>query len=134
MLAHKINLISRVNPLQYLMTRPTLSGRLAKWSMFLLQFDITFIPLRAIKGQAVADFLAAHPIPAESPLNDDLPDEQIMSLEEQEGKTWEFYFDGAASSQKIGEPHEVIPGKAGIGLVFITGILALFLPFLRALH
>ncbi|KAI0513585.1 hypothetical protein KFK09_009612 [Dendrobium nobile] len=88
--------------------------------MFLLQFDISFIPLRAIKGQAVADFLAAHPIPAESPLNDDLPDEQIMSLEEQEGNTWELYFDGAASSQKIEEPQEVIPGKAGIGSVFIT--------------
>ncbi|XP_028548535.1 uncharacterized protein LOC114579037, partial [Dendrobium catenatum] len=84
------------------------------------QFDITFIPLRAIKDQVVADFLAAHPIPAESPLNDDLPDEQIMSLEEQEGNTWELYFDGAASSQKIEESQEVIPGKAGIRLVFIT--------------
>ncbi|PKU85203.1 putative mitochondrial protein [Dendrobium catenatum] len=30
MLSHSISLISKVNPLQYLMTRPTLSGRLAR--------------------------------------------------------------------------------------------------------
>ncbi|NAU33243.1 hypothetical protein EE082_27610 [Klebsiella pneumoniae] len=36
MLSHKISLVSRVNPLQYLMTRPTLSGLLARWSMILL--------------------------------------------------------------------------------------------------
>ncbi|KAI0519706.1 hypothetical protein KFK09_007165 [Dendrobium nobile] len=102
------------------MTRPTLSGRLARWSMILLQFEITFIPLRAVKGQAVADFLAAHPLPAESPLNDDLPDEQIMSLKEPNNQVWEMYFDGAASSQR-GKAHQpTIPGKAGIGLVFIT--------------
>ncbi|PKU59891.1 hypothetical protein MA16_Dca028303 [Dendrobium catenatum] len=93
MLSHSVNLISRVNPLQYLMTRPTLSGRLARWSMIFLQFEITFTPLRAMKGQAVADFLAAHPLPADSPLNDDLPDEQIMSLRESDEAVWELYFD-----------------------------------------
>lgn len=41
MLSHKVNLISRVNPLQYLMTRPILSGRLARWAIILLQFSIT---------------------------------------------------------------------------------------------
>ncbi|NAU33239.1 reverse transcriptase-like protein, partial [Klebsiella pneumoniae] len=120
MLSHRIELISKVNQLQYLMTRPTLSGRLARWSMILLQFDITFVPLRAVKGQALADFLAAHPIPAESPLNDDLPDEQIITLEDHKTATWELYFDGAASSFRSKEPQGIIPGKAGIGIVFIT--------------
>lgn len=120
MLSHKVNLISRLNPLQSLMTRPTLSGRLARWSMILLQFDRTFFPLRAVKGQALADFLAAHPLPAESPFNDDLPDEQIMSLGEQDNWCWEMYFDGASSSQKGEEPHTIIPSKAGIGFIFRT--------------
>ena len=91
-------IISRVNPLQYLMTRPTLSGRLARWSMILSQFDITFVPSKAIKGQALADFLAAHPLPADSPLNDDLPDEPVMSLEGTTLRRWELYFDGASSA------------------------------------
>ena len=79
MLSHKITLISKVDPLKFLMTRPTLTGRLAKWAVLLLQFDITYIPQKAIKGQALADFLAAHPLPADSPLNDELPDKQIFS-------------------------------------------------------
>ncbi|PKU82912.1 hypothetical protein MA16_Dca006210 [Dendrobium catenatum] len=102
------------------MTRPTLSGRLARWAMILLQFDITFTPQRAVKGQALADFLAAHPIPAGSPLNDDLPDEQIMSLDNHESPAWELYFDGAASFQRGTEPQSLLPGKAGVGLIFIT--------------
>lgn len=118
MLSHKIQLISNVNPLQYLMTRPTLSGRLARWSMILLQFEITYVPLRAVKGQAIADFLAAHPIPESSPLNDDLPDEQVLSVGEPAKAVWEMYFDGAASIQK--ESNSYSPGKAGVGLVFLT--------------
>ena len=34
-----------------------------------------FIPQKAIKGQAKADFLAGHPVSGSSKLYDDLPDE-----------------------------------------------------------
>jgi RNase H-like domain found in reverse transcriptase/Reverse transcriptase (RNA-dependent DNA polymerase) len=44
MLAHKIILISKVDPLKYLMTRPMLTGRLAKWAIILAEFDITYTP------------------------------------------------------------------------------------------
>ncbi|XP_028547905.1 uncharacterized protein LOC114578685, partial [Dendrobium catenatum] len=88
--------------------------------MILLQFEILFTPIRAVKGQAVADFLAAHPLPADSPLNDDLPDEQIKSLRESGEAVWELYFDGAASSRKNVTQQYVIPEKAGVGLIFIT--------------
>lgn len=37
-----------------------------------------------MKGQAYKNFLATHPIPANSPLSDDLFDEQIMHVEENE--------------------------------------------------
>jgi RNase H-like domain found in reverse transcriptase len=40
MLAHKIILISKVDPLKYLMTQPILTGRLAKWAIILTEFDI----------------------------------------------------------------------------------------------
>jgi RNase H-like domain found in reverse transcriptase len=56
MLAHKIILISKVDPLKYLMTWPMLTGRLAKWAIILTEFDITYMPQKAIKGQALADF------------------------------------------------------------------------------
>ncbi|KAG9453311.1 hypothetical protein H6P81_006215 [Aristolochia fimbriata] len=65
LLAHSTNLISRADPLKFIMSRPMLSGRLAKWALLLSEFEINFIPQKAIKGQGLANFLADHPIPAE---------------------------------------------------------------------
>ncbi|KAI0512212.1 hypothetical protein KFK09_012850 [Dendrobium nobile] len=120
MLSHKITLISKIDPLKFLMTRPALTGRLARWAVILLQFDITYVPQKAVKGQVLADFLAAHPIPADSPLNDDLPDEQIMNVEEEEMlRVWEMYFDGA-SSIKRARPPNLEKAQAGIRLIFVA--------------
>jgi hypothetical protein len=47
-----------------------LSGRLEKWAMLLLQFDIKYVSQIAAKGQV----LAAHPIPDVFLVDDDLPD------------------------------------------------------------
>ncbi|XP_066379775.1 uncharacterized protein [Miscanthus floridulus] len=57
----------------------TPKGRLAKWAMILSQFDIVFVPQKAVKGQALANFLAAHPIPDDFPIDDDLPDEEAFT-------------------------------------------------------
>ena len=83
-----------------------LSGRLAKWAMLLAPFDIKFTPQKAIKGQAVADFLAAHPFIDNEEVPNDLLDDEVMFAEI---KTWKLYFDGAARSW-----------RAGVGIVFIT--------------
>jgi RNase H-like domain found in reverse transcriptase/Reverse transcriptase-like len=113
MLAHKIVLISKVDPLKYLMTRPMLTDRLAKWTIILTEFDITYTPQKAIKGQALADFLAAHPIQDDSPLKCDFSNEEILHIEEG-NPIWELYFDGASSIRPI-------TGLGiGVGLVFVT--------------
>ncbi|XP_078153726.1 uncharacterized protein LOC144548890, partial [Carex rostrata] len=118
MLSHKVTLVSRVDPIRYLMTRPMLTGRLAKWAIILTEFDITYVPQKAIKGQALADFLAEHPISDDSPLACEFPDEEIMSIEEN-SPGWELYFDGASSIRPV--PGNQIPRiRAGIGLVFVT--------------
>ena len=62
-----IQVISRVNPLRILMTKPAvLNSRLAKWGILMSQYDMVFVPQKAVKGQALADFLAAHPVPETS--------------------------------------------------------------------
>src|SRR4051812_1968805 len=59
-----IHVISKVNPPRLLMTKPSsLNGRLAKWVILLSQYDMHFLPQKAIKGQAIADFMAKNQPP-----------------------------------------------------------------------
>ena len=117
-LEHEVKLISRADPLKYILSRPILSGKIAKWAVILQQFAIEYVPQRAVKGQALADFLAAHPIPDDSPLVTDLPDEEVMQVEIQKG--WEMYFDGASRSPDGKKQENPKNNKAGIGIVFVT--------------
>jgi len=52
------------------------------------------VPLKAIKGQAFADFLADPPIPDVWELNDDLPGEDVFFIDI--FPLCKMYFDGAA--------------------------------------
>ncbi|KAL0405375.1 UNVERIFIED_CONTAM: Ribonuclease HI [Sesamum latifolium] len=105
--SHSIHLVSKANPLKYVMIKPVLSDRLARWYLQLQQFEITYVPQKAVKGQVLVDFLANHPMPAEWELSDDLPDEDVLVIEII--PPWKMYFDGA--SHKEG---------AGAGVVFVT--------------
>ncbi|XP_017978221.1 PREDICTED: uncharacterized protein LOC108662400 [Theobroma cacao] len=105
--AHSVHLISRANPLKYLMSKSMLSGRLAKWALLLQEFDITYIPQKAVKGQALADFLANHPIPDDWKFFEDLPDEDVLCIEIP--RPWKLYFNGAARQDGV-----------GAGVIFIT--------------
>jgi len=57
-----------------------------------------FLPQKAVKGQAVVDFLAEHPNPRVTELYEDLPDE-VADCQTQtsfEGQIWQLFFDGAS--------------------------------------
>lgn len=73
----------------------------------IIGFEIIYVPQKAVKGQALADFLAAHPIPDNPPLSDNLPDEEVFCTEIH--KPWKMFFDGA--SQRSG---------ARAGVIFLT--------------
>jgi hypothetical protein len=62
-----------------------------------MEFDITFVPQKAVKGQALAEFLAAHTAPNDSPLIIELPDEEVFTTELE--APWELYFDGASRTE-----------------------------------
>jgi hypothetical protein len=91
MLAHPIQLIARADPVRYVLNQPALMGCLVKWAIIMMEFYITYVPQKAIKGQALADFLAAHPVPDDSPLVVDLPDEDVFTVDVE--SPWELYFD-----------------------------------------
>ena len=57
----------------------SLNSRLAKWAILLSQYDILFVPQKAVKGQALADFLATHLVLESSNLHEDISDEVFES-------------------------------------------------------
>ena len=82
------------------MPKPSsLNGRLAKWAILLSQYEMRFLPQKAVKGQAVADFLAEHPDPRAAELYEDLQDkvaEVCLTQTSFEGQVWQLFFDGAS--------------------------------------
>ena len=78
-----------------------------KWVISLKQYVLIYVPQKAIKGQALVDFLADHPIPNKLELNDDLPGENVFFIDIL--PPWGMYFDGAARCNGV-----------GTGMVFVS--------------
>ena len=57
---------------------------------------MTFVPQKAIKGQALADFLAVHPVSEISKLQEDIPGEFIEANITLSDDVWQLFFDGAS--------------------------------------
>ncbi|XP_074290338.1 uncharacterized protein LOC141617067 [Silene latifolia] len=107
MQAHTIHVVSKADPIKYILSRPVLSGRLAKWAVLLKQYDLVFVSQKAVKGQVIADFFADHLVPTEWELSDELPGEGIFYVDIL--PPWKMYFDGAARRDGV-----------GAGVVFIS--------------
>ena len=68
--------------------------------MFLNQHEIIYVPAKAVKEQALANFLADHPIPADWKISDDLPDDEVFYIDI--FPTWTLFFDGSARTDGVG--------------------------------
>ncbi|KAM2471714.1 hypothetical protein ACFX1W_046951 [Malus domestica] len=98
--AYTIHLVAKADPVKYVMSKPVLTGRLTKWALLLNQYEIIYVPTKVVKGQALADFLADHPIPADWKISDDLPDEDVFYIDI--FLTWTMFFDGSARADEVG--------------------------------
>ena len=65
MLADKVLLITKMDPLKYLMEKPVQDGKTAKWVLFLSKFDIKYVTLKSVKGRAIANY-STHCSPEEA--------------------------------------------------------------------
>ncbi|KAK8661752.1 hypothetical protein V6N13_091347 [Hibiscus sabdariffa] len=101
MLYHTTWLISKLGPLKYMMEAPALSGRLARWKMLLSEFDILYVSRKAVKGSAIADFLASRASDDYESLDYNFADEDLLNIsyleESNTKKSWVLYFDGASN-------------------------------------
>uniref|UniRef100_A0A2N9HI76 Uncharacterized protein n=1 Tax=Fagus sylvatica TaxID=28930 RepID=A0A2N9HI76_FAGSY len=66
-------------------------------------------PDQAIKGQAIADYLADYPSEQLELMDSEFPDEDVMTVDEDNHGRWKLYFDGAANA--VG---------SGIGAVLVS--------------
>ncbi|PKI55417.1 hypothetical protein CRG98_024190 [Punica granatum] len=107
---HTIRLLSKADPLKYLLGSPSSMRNVAKWHCQLTEYDIEYVSRTSMKGQAIADHLAEFPIKDDMPINSDFPDERILQVrDEEEIPGWKMYFDGAVNST-----------GSGIGAVLIS--------------
>jgi hypothetical protein len=75
-LAHIVRVVSD-RPLARVLQSKEATGRVAQWAVEIGQYDVKFVPKRAIKSQALADFIAEW---TDSGLRgiDELPDHWVM--------------------------------------------------------
>jgi len=62
MLSHTTWLISKMDPIRYIFEKHALTSRLARWQMLLSEYDIVYVTQKAVKGSALAEYLAQQPI------------------------------------------------------------------------
>jgi hypothetical protein len=48
--------------IKHMLYRLILRGRIDKWAYTLIEYDLTYEPLRSLKGQVLADFIIEHGI------------------------------------------------------------------------
>ncbi|XP_070020388.1 uncharacterized protein [Nicotiana sylvestris] len=86
--------------------KPMPTGRLAKWQIFLTEFDIIYVTRTAKKAQALVDHLAENPVDEEyEPLRNYFPDEEVINIDEveqDENPGWKHFFDGVANMKGVG--------------------------------
>jgi hypothetical protein len=70
--------------------------------VLLSEFDILFVARKAIKGQAIADYLANYPSEQLELIDLEFPDEDVMTVDEGNHCRWKLYFDGAANAIRSG--------------------------------
>ncbi|XP_027364342.1 uncharacterized protein LOC113871444 [Abrus precatorius] len=91
-----------MDPIKYIFEKSALTGRIARWQVLLLEYDIVYITQKAIKGSALADFLAHQPVNDYQSIQYEFPDENIMALfNEKESSAkdeWVRMFDGASNA------------------------------------
>jgi hypothetical protein len=95
----------QANVIKHMLQQPILSRRIGKWAYALIEYDLTYEPLKSMKGQVGADFIVEHNI-------DQTIDEScnLVSI-----RSWKLFFDGSACRE-----------GQGVGVVLISPRVAVF--------
>jgi hypothetical protein len=89
-----------------MLQQPILSGRFRKWAYALIEYDLSYEPLKSMKGQVIADFIVGHSIDQNS---DELCN--LLSI-----CPWKLFFDDSACRE-----------GQGVGVVLVSRLSEPFL-------
>ena len=108
MLAYKVLLIARMDPLKYLMEKPVQDRKTDKWILLLSEFDIKYVTQKSVKRRVIADHLAHCSLEKAKEIQRDFPNEDIVGIEVE---SWKMYFDEATNQN-----------GSGIGVLLISPV------------
>ncbi|GKV32763.1 hypothetical protein SLEP1_g41344 [Rubroshorea leprosula] len=106
LLYSEVYVISKTDVIKYMLSRPLLRGRIGKWVLALSEFNLKYMPQKAVKGQALADFLADHPC-----LEVEADEEKGIDLFSISLVPWKLIFDGSS-----------IDSMSGAGIIIISPV------------
>lgn len=95
-LHYQVLLVTKCDPIKYLLNQPALVGKLGKRQILISKFDIQYLSQKLVKGRVITDVLAENPGQNE---DTDRSEDRIMSVDEY---TWTMYFDGAVNLSGLG--------------------------------
>ena len=132
MLPCHIHIIARTDVIKYMLSKPMLTGRIGKWILALSEYSFQYVPQRAVKGQAIADFLVEHQESQEEIVNipgtleaaslwipptkglsgrEEWIQQEIKRISSLWVTPWKLYFDGSCTQNAAGARVAIIdPG------------------------
>ncbi|XP_070034811.1 uncharacterized protein [Nicotiana tomentosiformis] len=99
------------------------TGKLAKWQILLSEFNI--VMQKAIKGKALADYLAENPVDKDyDPLTTYFPNEEILFIGEDISESylgWRMFFDEDANFKGVGIREVLVIGDSDLLIHQVQG-------------
>jgi hypothetical protein len=109
LLSAEIIVICKLDVIKHMLMAPVLKGQLGKWMFTLSEFDIRYQPMKALKGQALAELIIER-------INTN-----IVALSV---RAWAMYFDGSACEDGCGIGVLLVSPQGGGGNVFFFSQVA----------
>lgn len=111
-----------MDPLKYIFEKPIPTGKLTKWKILLCDFHIVYVTQKAVKGQALANHPAEHPVGGKYKLlKTYFPEEEVSFIGEDIAKSyddWRIVFVIAANFKRVGIRDVLVSESSQRYLVF----------------